>query len=344
MSLNQFVWTDLSTFDLAHARHDYARLFGWRFQGKEDYDFAETDQSLAAAIFPMPKRLMEIKMPSFWMSYVRVNDIEGAVAKARKHDGTIIEIEPMPFNDNARIALVRDPSGAGFTLYEGPDITPAGFGHGHVVQRYHHLPDLTLIKAFYEDLFGWQFDQLKTTPWPAFAIKDQTGELVAYVEEVPEKFRGKFRYWMPCFEVKSTSETLNKLTEMGGELHHDLGGGRFLVADAQGAHFMISSTSKPQEISADSANGAGSAGGRPWRAAVGLACMWLAVFFDLQAFWGLMFLLWTWPAIKLAKVTLIDTVSRSNQPLLYWAILGTWILLSLWLIVSDPYLWPSPNG
>lgn len=83
MQFNQFVWTDLSTFDLDQARRDYAALFGWSFQGRDDYDFASVNQSLVAAMFRMPKRLADMTLPSFWMSYVNVEDIDAIVASAR---------------------------------------------------------------------------------------------------------------------------------------------------------------------------------------------------------------------------------------------------------------------
>ena len=124
MAKNKFVWTDLSTFDLSVARRDYERIFGWSFTGDDQYDFALDGQTPVAAIFPMPQKMVEINMPSFWMSYVGADDLEGKVKKAHSYKGVVIEVEPTHFDEHSRIALVRDPSGAGFTLYEGPDITP----------------------------------------------------------------------------------------------------------------------------------------------------------------------------------------------------------------------------
>lgn len=242
MSLNEFAWTDLSTFDLKRARSDYSELFDWRFAGNRSYDFALLGEMPVAAIFPMPKRLQKINMPSFWMSYVRVEDLNHKVEIARSHEGAIIEVEPERFSDTATVALVRDPSGAGFTLYEGPPIAPVHWqqSHGMVVARYHHLPDIGLIATFYRDLFDWRFEPLRTNPWPTYNIRDEVGVLIATAEEVPEEVRGKYRYWMPCFGVGSAEQTLKRLEKRGGAISFDLQDGRLILADKQGAHFMIS--------------------------------------------------------------------------------------------------------
>ena len=161
------------------------------------------------------------------------------MVKAERHNGVIIEVRPEAFGEEARVALVRDPSGAGFTLYEGPEINPQITGLGTVQRRYHHLPDIDLIAPFYRDLFGWSFERRANTPWQVYDILDLKGALVAQAEEVPEAIRGKFRYWMPCFIVSSAENFSASLAGRGGAVLSELPEGRVLVADRQGAHFMI---------------------------------------------------------------------------------------------------------
>ncbi|MDJ0826380.1 MAG: VOC family protein [Rhodobacter sp.] len=330
MTEGHFIWTDLSTFDMATARADYGALFGWTFRGDEAYDFAGIGEVPSAAIFPMPAKLTEIGMPSFWMSYVQVKDLDAVVDRARSHDGAIVEIEPQAFDDDARIALVRDPSGAGFTLYEGPGIAAAAGGAGTVVARYHHLPDVGLIEAFYRDLFGWTFHKAHEKPWRVFDIRHPDGTLVAQAEEVPEAVRGKFRYWMPCFAVSSVASASDTLAEHGGTLASDLQDGRVVVADRQGAHFMI------RAMDRETAGEPSSRAAAPfaWKALIGLVCIWLAVVLELQAFWGVLFLIWTWPAIRSGRADFIEPVTRATQPLVYWGLVLTWVVLSVWLIAA----------
>lgn len=242
MAHGHFVWTDLSTFDLPTARSDYSQLFSWQFAGDNDYDFAIRGGLEVAAIFPMPPKLVEINMPSFWMSYVQVDDLSDAVARAKTHENVIVEVAPEDFGTDARISLVRDPSGAGFTLYEGPDISPAQNQLGAVTARYHHVHDVSVIDPFYRDLFGWEITKIKSTPWPVFEIRHQDGSVIALAEEVPESIRGKFRYWMPGILVQSVNETVTKLADFGSGVSTPLTQNRHIVADQQGAHFILQQT------------------------------------------------------------------------------------------------------
>ncbi|KIC31153.1 VOC family protein [Leisingera sp. ANG-M6] len=328
MTIGHFIWTDLSTFDMALARKTYADLFGWSFDGDDSYDFAQDKTQAAAAVFPMPEFLVKINMPSFWMSYVHVEDLDARVEAARRHEGAIIEIEPQPFDEHSRIALVRDPSGAGFTMVEGSSLTPPEGPPqpGHAVRRFHHLPDIALIADFYKDLFGWTFHKTAEAPWPVYDIRHPDGSLVAVAEEVPEEIRGKFRYWMPCFAVGSLEQAAEKLSALGGEVTVELPDGRLMGADPQGAAFMFTAL-EPEAA-------AGSSDAMPWKAGLGLLCIWLAVVLDIPLFWGVLFLLWSWPALRTGRADFIEPVRRSTHPLLFWGLTGTWIGLSLWAIAG----------
>ncbi len=336
MTIGHFIWTDLSTYDMATARSDYAQFFEWSFSHDAAYDFASCEGRETAAVFPMPERLSKINMPSFWMSYVHVEDLDKAVAKARSHEGVIIEVEPQDFSEDARIALVRDPSGAGFTLYEGPEIVQGTSSPGQVVARYHHLPDVKLIETFYAVLFGWRFEKAQEKPWPVYDILHPDGAVVAQVEEVPESIRGKYRYWMPCFGVRSTQDMIRKVEARGGMFHQELPDHRAMVADRQGAHFMIQALPHHDPKGEETRHPVRHSAERriAWRSMVGLVCVWCAVFFDLELFWGVLFLIWLWPALRTGQADFVEVIDRRSQPVMYWLIVGTWSILSLWLVFA----------
>ena len=330
---NRFVWTDLSTFDMGKARADYGQFFGWHFAGASDYDFARLGARAAAAVFPMPSQLAKLNLPSFWMSYIHVEDLSATVDRARTHKGVIIEVEPEPFGETGRVALVRDPNGAGMTLYEGPNIFDsfAKDEAGSVMGRYYHVPELGRAEAFYQDLFGWTFHPLDApeAPWPTFAIHHADGDALATAELVPESIRGRFRYWMPCFATTHSAEAL----ETQGASHRiDLYDGRTMLSDRQGASFMIS----PASLAAQAAPAAPAAKPRPipWPAVLGLLAIWFAVVFDIRLFWGLLFGLWTWFSLRSGQTGVFGQVSRQHHPSLFWGFIATWALLSLWMTIE----------
>ena len=106
-----------------------------------------------------------------------------------------------------------------------------------MVARYHHLTDATQIEAFYADLFGWRFDPATGGPrgakWPCWDICHADGDVIAHVEEVPQEVRRTYRYWIPCFacNVGPNPQGMTRLS--------DLGDGRVIYADRQGASFML---------------------------------------------------------------------------------------------------------
>ena len=333
MTFGHFVWTDLSTYDMPAARSDYQAFFYWRFTGDSSYDFAMLNSREVAAVFPIPKALAKIDMPSFWMSYVHVKDLDASVAKARQHAGVIIEVEPQSFGDTGRVALVRDPSGAGFTLYEGPELVQSSSVSG----RFHHVASISLIEAFYADLFGWSFALKSEQPWPVYDILHPDGSVVAQVEEVPERIRGKFSYWMPCFGVGSAKQTAARVKQQGGTVLSELPEFRLMLADQQGAHFMICADEAGQTDIVKTDNESASTQHFAWRSLLALACVWLAVFLDISAFWGVLFLIWTWPALRSGRTDFVEPIFRSENPRIFWALIATWILLSAWLIGETVY-------
>lgn len=245
----KFVWRDLSTFDVGKAQRFYATLFGWHFPAVgadvEGYHIARLGRADAAAVFEMPAALRRLNLPSFWMSYVQVDDVAATVRLAETLPGTIVEVAPEPFGRDAVIALVRDPSGAGFTLYQGPRLGGYGDGgHGQQIWTVHHLDDIGRITGFYETLFGWRF-----AARPGMAgvhdIHTAEGVVIGTVEELEEDDRGPFRYWMPVFAVTDVARAAGQSGELGGGVLWQGEDGRAILSDDQGAGFMIAASRAP---------------------------------------------------------------------------------------------------
>ena len=66
---NNFVWTDLSTFDLDIAQKFYSNVFGWKyFQAEEGYYVATFSNREVSGLYATPEKFRQMNMPSFWMS------------------------------------------------------------------------------------------------------------------------------------------------------------------------------------------------------------------------------------------------------------------------------------
>ena len=115
-----FCVADLSTPDQEGASRFYERLFGWRV-GKEDekpghnyYHFFNREVFIGGVL---PPAFRDPATPPYWQIYLQVSDCDPIAAKARGLGATIY-MPPMPIEDIGRMAVLADPQGAAFAIFE----------------------------------------------------------------------------------------------------------------------------------------------------------------------------------------------------------------------------------
>ena len=94
MSHGDFVWADVSSRDPARAQTFYATVFGWHYTESwqpdgSRYAIAQAGANQAAGLFRMLDVFQQMKMPSFWMSYIQVDDLDAAVAVVLEQGGKV---------------------------------------------------------------------------------------------------------------------------------------------------------------------------------------------------------------------------------------------------------------
>ena len=75
--------------------------------------------------------------------------------------------------------------------------------------------------------------------------------------------------------------------------------------------------------------------GLQWRVGALLAFLWLALFMNWYWPWGLLFLYWTVFSILSGETALVDTIRRGEHPGLFWAIIVTWTVIGVLLVLFD---------
>lgn len=237
--INNFNWTDLSTFKIEETKEFYSKLFAWDFYPDGDYNVAAIGHDAIAAIYTMPEQFQKLKLPSFWMSYLRVADIEDIYKRARNFPGAIVEIKPEEFQDGGQISLIRDPSGAGFTVYQGPDLKGKYEDKENaVVWNTLHVNDLDLVKSFYEEVFGFRIVESEDLENLYYLYNDKD-ELIATIEVISDSVKGRYQYWVPIFYVKNIDNFVQRAIELGGKVIMKTLDGRVTIEDPQGGSFMI---------------------------------------------------------------------------------------------------------
>lgn len=115
-----FCVADLSTPDQDAASRFYVQLFAWRV-GKEDenpahnyYHLFNHDEFIGGIL---PPAFRDPGAPPYWQIYFQVSDCEAIATKA-KSLGAQLYIPPMPVEDIGRMAVMADPQGAAFAIFE----------------------------------------------------------------------------------------------------------------------------------------------------------------------------------------------------------------------------------
>jgi predicted enzyme related to lactoylglutathione lyase len=325
MAHGEFVWCDLSTFRPDTTLRFYTKLFGWSYESLSqpdgtDYAVAAPRSTPTAGLYEMPAKFVDMGMPSFWMPYINVDDIQTTCDTALAQGGRV-EVGPIDWGEFGQVALIRDPLGAGFTVTQGgmADTSAIKSSPGHAMAFALYVSDIQAIKEFYTAIFDWTFSPKSASD--SCDVHAKSGSQVAKVHELPDQDRGKEQFWSIQFAVADLSQSKATLLKNGGEVlyeeKHTL-----LARDPDGAAFFLAETTPAPSAQKPATK---------WRTFLGLAVVYIALFTDQNWVWGILFLLWTLPALRSGETHFVEPISRRETPGLFWLLILTWIGTSLLL-------------
>lgn len=116
----RIVWTELATPDPDAAAAFYAAALGWTHRtmpspmGQGEYHLYSNGDGEVAGMLAMEGSQWE-GIPSHWLSYVSVPDVDAAVAKAVEAGGQVLA-PAFDIPTIGRIAVLADPLGAALGL------------------------------------------------------------------------------------------------------------------------------------------------------------------------------------------------------------------------------------
>lgn len=71
-----------------------------------------------------------------------------------------------------------------------------------------------------------------------------------------------------------------------------------------------------------------------WRTVLGLILLYIAMWYDWQWAWGVLFLAWVLPDLFSGVTYFIEPVDKRDSPVLYWIIIISWIVMSLYSFLT----------
>lgn len=262
-------WIDTSQPDPEAALPFYGGLFGWEFEdvmpdGSEgSYFIGRIRGGDVAAVGAVPENAPPMAL---WNTYVWVDNADKTVALARTAGGGVVS-EPFDVMDSGRMAVLSDPEGAMFCVWEAKEHKGAKVVNEHGSLNFNGLATRNpeSAEAFYGAVFGWRAltlpsgvmwtlpgygDHLEAASPGLRQQMEQMGapegfiDVVAALDPIAADDSTTPAHWSVTFAVDDTDATAAKARALGGEVVTgplDAPWTRMaVIKDPQGATFIAS--------------------------------------------------------------------------------------------------------
>ncbi len=234
-----FCWNELGTSDAAAAKTFYSSLMGLSVKDNpmpdgSVYTMLQKSGKDAAAIYA------NTDAPPNWATYVNVDDAD-ATAKKATDLGAHVIVPPFDVMDFGRMAVIADPQGAVFCLWQAKTHVGATVRDetGTICWNELLTKDIEAARDFYTKLFGWTLK-----PSPEYTEIYVGSQPIGGMMQIRPEMGGMPPLWWPYFAVSDCDASAKKAATLGGKVYMEprdiAGAGRFSVlADPQGASFNV---------------------------------------------------------------------------------------------------------
>ena len=160
--LGSFVWCELMTTDTAAAESFYKKVNGWTsvpFAPDGSYTvFNNPSGAGVAGVMKLPDAAKQMGAPPNWLMYVGTPNVDQTAVRIASLGGRVLK-QPEDIPNTGRFAVVQDPFGATFGIFQPPPNRPGRSG-GPAVGDFSwfelYTPNPERAWKFYQTLFGWE--------------------------------------------------------------------------------------------------------------------------------------------------------------------------------------------
>jgi uncharacterized protein len=240
-----FCWVDLATTDQEMAKSFYGDLLGWSYLDVptdmgNTYSLATVDAQQVTAIYPLPPGQQN---PSpHWTSYVSVVNADDAANRAADLGGSVI-MAPSDVMTAGRMAVIRDPTGAVFSMWEARDHFGAALVNQHGALCWNELmtSDVSAATAFYTALFDWSAEPFGDSYSIFMNGERPAGGMIAIDEQEMDSVPPNWSVYFAvddCDAVEQQAVSLGGTVRMPATDFPEVGRG-CVLDDAQGGTFAV---------------------------------------------------------------------------------------------------------
>src|SRR6266404_2586951 len=248
-SPGSFCWIELATTDQNTAKDFYSSLFGWTADDSpigpsEFYTIFKLDGRDAAAGYTLRADQRAQGVPPNWMIYIAVKSADEAAIKAKQLGSTVV-MPPFDVMDFGRMAVIQDPTGAHFCVWQAAKNAGIGIAHvaGTLCWADLSTPDAKRATDFYSGLFGWQIMADEKDKSGYLHIKNGE-QFIGGVPPAAHRQPGVPPHWLAYFWVDDVDASAAKAKQLGANLcvppmTIENVGRMAVIADPQRAVFAI---------------------------------------------------------------------------------------------------------
>lgn len=242
-----FCWIELATTDGPAAKKFYTDLFGWEANDNPMgpdmvYTIFRINGKDVAASYQKGEEMAQV--PTHWACYVCVSNADESAARAKSLGATIVQ-EPFDVMEHGRMAVIADPTGAHFCLWQPKQHQGVGIKNENNTLCWNELltNDTEKAKDFYTKLFGWKSKTDTGSPFP-YTEWINGEEHIGGMMQIQPDMGPMPPNWGLYFAVDDCDAMVQKATSLGARPYvppTDIPNvGRFSVlADPQGAVFNV---------------------------------------------------------------------------------------------------------
>lgn len=218
-------WMDGQSTDVATDKAFYNAVLGWEIidipigEGQV-YTMFKKNGGNVAGLGQMPQAMQQAGVPSNWMAYISVDDVDVITAKA-KTLGATVTVEPMDVFDNGRMAVITDPTGGAVAFWQPKTHIGASRINedGAMVWNEFNTWKAAEAQTFYEQLFGWTFKALDGLDSPYWVFYNN-GRANGGLMQMTDDWGDLPPHWINYIHVADLPATIEKIKANAGKIIH----------------------------------------------------------------------------------------------------------------------------
>ena len=241
-----FSWIELGASDQTAAKTFYTTLLGWTFEdspmGPGDfYTMFQLDGRNVGAAYTLGPQEAAMGVPPHWNLYISVASADETAKRASEAGGTLLAA-PFDVYTFGRMAVIQDPTGAPFCIWEAKEHIGAGIvgENGTLCWADLNTPDADTAGRFYGELFGWTY-----VPGEGGYLHIKNGEaFIGGISAAAHQEPNVPPHWMIYIQVGDCNASTARASELGakicmGPMEIGTSGKMSVLGDPQGAMFAL---------------------------------------------------------------------------------------------------------